>query len=270
VSKHCFFENMEKEVPVNRYVRLQDGRIGMTKFFGYIHGKRKRFVGIELLNGEGKHNGIVHGMRYFKCKDGHGIMTRPNKVEKIYPARTKKWQIREENRLRSIFSQFPAVGKFADKVKSATQALVHAESNLNGIFDNATLHLIFEFSGFLMEVDMSAYKGKYTFRVQRGGGSEVKDWNVSMTLQANGMYEIIGYQSSVGFTRTPDYHEKGHFDHLPGEGRYVTLQFNSEDTQGDRGIGKLFHGSFHHKGSKIKRTMQFKDVERFRDSPSPF
>ena len=114
------------------------------------------------------------------------------------------------------------------KLKSS-QAIFHVQYFLE------TLHLIFEFSGFLMEVDMSAYKGKYTFRVQRGGGSEVKDWNVSMTLQANGMYEIIGYQSSVGFTRTPDYHEKGHFDHLPGEGRYVTLQFNSEDTQGDRG-----------------------------------
>lgn len=44
---------MEKEVPVNRYVRLQDGRVGITKFFGYIHGKRKRFVGIELIDGGG-------------------------------------------------------------------------------------------------------------------------------------------------------------------------------------------------------------------------
>lgn len=261
---------MEKEVPVNRYVRLQDGRVGITKFFGYIHGKRKRFVGIELIDGGGKHDGIVNGMRYFKCKDDHGIMTRPTKVEKIYPARTKKWQIREENRLRSIFSQFPAVGKFADKVKSATQALVHAESKLNGIFDHATLHLIFEFSGFLQEVDMSAYSGKYSYRVERGGGSEVKNWNVTMTLQANGIYEIIGYQSSVGFTRTPDYHEKGHFDYISGSGKNITLQFNSEDAQGDRGVGKLFHGSFHQKGSKIKRTMQFKDVQRFRDSTSSF
>lgn len=83
---------------------------------------------------------------------------------------------------------------------------------------------------------MSAYSGKYSYRVERGGGSEVKNWNVTMTLQANGIYEIIGYQSSVGFTRTPDYHEKGHFDYISGEGKYVTLQFNSEDAQGDRGI----------------------------------
>ena len=53
--------------------RLRDGRIGQCKFVGKINGKKGEWVGLELENEfEGKHDGMLNGIRYFKCSFGQG------------------------------------------------------------------------------------------------------------------------------------------------------------------------------------------------------
>lgn len=244
------------DVPVNRYVRLTDGRVGFTKYFGYIEGKRKRFVGIELIDSEGKHDGIVKGLRYFKCKPGRGIMISPKKVERVFPARTKKRHVREECRMEAIHSRFPAVGYYANKIKTVTRILVNIEANLSGIFSHEVLQLIFEYTDFLHRVDTSEYSGEFHYRVQRAGGAENKRWEIDMILSKNGVYKISGI-SAVGYIAEPDYYETGSFDVANG-----ILNLKSHDAKGDS-IGAIFHGSCHQRGSKVKRSMKFKDVKRF-------
>jgi len=56
-----------KEMAVIKYV-------GRTDFSPGI------WVGLELRNPRGKHNGEVQERRYFTCKDGHGLLVRPRTV----------------------------------------------------------------------------------------------------------------------------------------------------------------------------------------------
>jgi len=249
---------LQEEIPVNRYVRLKDGRVGLVKFYGYIDGKRKRFVGVQLIDSDGKHDGTIKGKTYFSCPAGRGLMTSPKKIEKIFPARMKKRQVREECRLDRFYSQFPAVGMYADRLKSATRALVNAESSLSGIFSDETLNLIFAYAEFLRDVDDSAqlYQGNYHFRVQRMG-SEVKDWKIDMTLFQNGSYEITGL-STVGYCAKYDYVETGSFSVYQ-----KSFDLESDNAEGEN-IGSIFHGTCHKNGSKVRRSMKIKDVLRFK------
>lgn len=38
------------------------------------------WLGVELRTPKGKHDGAIHGRRYFTCKPGHGLLVRPSKV----------------------------------------------------------------------------------------------------------------------------------------------------------------------------------------------
>mmetsp|Transcript_18053 Transcript_18053/g.44221 ORF Transcript_18053/g.44221 Transcript_18053/m.44221 type:complete len:352 (+) Transcript_18053:1291-2346(+) len=51
-----------------------ESRVGIAKFVGLVHFRAGIWVGIELKEKSGKHNGTVKGKRYFHCKDGHGIL----------------------------------------------------------------------------------------------------------------------------------------------------------------------------------------------------
>lgn len=54
---------------------------GTVRFVGEVKFKPGVWVGIELDEPAGKHNGAVKGRSYFKCAENHGLMVRPSKVE---------------------------------------------------------------------------------------------------------------------------------------------------------------------------------------------
>ena len=69
-------------IHTNRRVRLDDGRIGIVKFKGRTaFGKSSEdWIGIMIEYGKGQHNGSVNGRSYFKCRDGKGVMVRPDRI----------------------------------------------------------------------------------------------------------------------------------------------------------------------------------------------
>jgi len=71
-------------IQVGKLYELDDERIGQCMFIGptQFH-KIGIWVGLQLENAEGKHNGTVKGRRYFLCRQGKGIFVRPQRVRKL-------------------------------------------------------------------------------------------------------------------------------------------------------------------------------------------
>lgn len=53
---------------------------GIVRFVGSTEFSRGTWVGVELDRVEGKNNGTVQGVQYFRCDPNRGIFVRPNKV----------------------------------------------------------------------------------------------------------------------------------------------------------------------------------------------
>lgn len=57
---------------LNAYIRF----IGKTQFGSGI------WIGVELINGDGKNDGEIQGVRYFQCPEKKGLFLRPTMIEK--------------------------------------------------------------------------------------------------------------------------------------------------------------------------------------------
>uniref|UniRef100_A0A1I8IZN2 CAP-Gly domain-containing protein n=1 Tax=Macrostomum lignano TaxID=282301 RepID=A0A1I8IZN2_9PLAT len=64
------------------------GRIskGLVHFVGRLPGRTDYYVGIELDQEEGKHDGVYDGRRYFQCKPRKGVFVAFNKLIMCYQA----------------------------------------------------------------------------------------------------------------------------------------------------------------------------------------
>jgi len=73
------------EIKIGRAYQLKDGRIGKLKFEGKTFFKPGVvWYGFELsAEFDGKNNGSVSGVPYFKCKKGKGVFVKRNKIEKM-------------------------------------------------------------------------------------------------------------------------------------------------------------------------------------------
>ncbi|GAB5354949.1 hypothetical protein AAMO2058_000163600 [Amorphochlora amoebiformis] len=60
-------------IKVGGPVKYQE-KDGIARFVGLVHFRAGIWVGIELKQKEGKHNGTVKGRRYFRCKPGYGVL----------------------------------------------------------------------------------------------------------------------------------------------------------------------------------------------------
>ncbi|XP_046849662.1 uncharacterized protein LOC124443175 isoform X3 [Xenia sp. Carnegie-2017] len=58
---------------------------GVLRYIGRLPGKEEKiYVGVELHQPDGKHDGIFNGKRLFECKPGHGIFVKYDKVIMAY------------------------------------------------------------------------------------------------------------------------------------------------------------------------------------------
>ncbi|XP_036356572.1 uncharacterized protein LOC115227315 isoform X2 [Octopus sinensis] len=53
---------------------------GIVKFIGPLSGRSDTYIGIELHQDDGKHDGVFEGNRYFKCKPNKGVFVTYNKI----------------------------------------------------------------------------------------------------------------------------------------------------------------------------------------------
>lgn len=69
---------------VGKLYELDDGRLGLCMYKGRtMFNKKGIWIGLQLENAEGKHNGTVHGRKYFLCREGKGVFVRPNRIKRL-------------------------------------------------------------------------------------------------------------------------------------------------------------------------------------------
>lgn len=56
--------------------------VGVVGFLGPTQFAEGEWVGVELDAPEGKNDGSIRGVKYFKCKEKHGVFVRPTGVQK--------------------------------------------------------------------------------------------------------------------------------------------------------------------------------------------
>ena len=64
-------------------VYINGNKVGILRYCGGTQFSSGIWAGVELEEPEGKHNGTVEGVKYFKCPDKHGIFAPVNRVTKF-------------------------------------------------------------------------------------------------------------------------------------------------------------------------------------------
>ncbi|XP_060078835.1 uncharacterized protein LOC132558306 [Ylistrum balloti] len=72
-----------QELYVGQRVYIGGIKQGTVLYYGRTHLADGIFCGVELDEPEGKHDGQVQGVRYFRCRPGHGIFAPVEKVTKV-------------------------------------------------------------------------------------------------------------------------------------------------------------------------------------------
>ncbi len=54
--------------------------MGVVKFVGRVDFAPGIWVGLELRDARGRHDGEVQGRRYFSCRQNHGVVLRPRLI----------------------------------------------------------------------------------------------------------------------------------------------------------------------------------------------
>jgi len=58
------------------------GKKGIVRFIGQVRFAGGEWVGLELTNAMGMHDGKVMGVSYFNCPAGQGVFARPAQLER--------------------------------------------------------------------------------------------------------------------------------------------------------------------------------------------
>ena len=66
---------------LNQRIKVRDYGYGTIRFLGCVHFAQGLFVGVELDEAKGKHDGSYHGKRYFTAKEKHGVLVKQHRVE---------------------------------------------------------------------------------------------------------------------------------------------------------------------------------------------
>ncbi|XP_033744312.1 uncharacterized protein LOC117330198 [Pecten maximus] len=82
ISHHKPVET-HQELYVGQRVYIGGIKQGTVLYYGRTHLADGIFCGVELDESDGKHDGQVQGVRYFRCRPGHGIFAPVEKVTKV-------------------------------------------------------------------------------------------------------------------------------------------------------------------------------------------
>jgi len=63
-------KNSKLDLNINEEIKLKDGRSAVVRYVGKLHWESGIWVGIELNEGFGDHDGKVDGHRYYRCQEG--------------------------------------------------------------------------------------------------------------------------------------------------------------------------------------------------------
>lgn len=70
--------------PLGTIVTVPQGR-GVIRFKGTTSFKATgKWIGIELYEKNGKNDGSVEGISYFRCEPGHGVFVRPSQIKTVH------------------------------------------------------------------------------------------------------------------------------------------------------------------------------------------
>jgi hypothetical protein len=76
------FQNIS--LKVGDAVRIRyDTRQGIVRFIGPTKFAEGLWVGMEILNGSGKNNGTINGIKYFDCAENKGVFVQHQHVELV-------------------------------------------------------------------------------------------------------------------------------------------------------------------------------------------
>ena len=62
---------------------VNGAKLGTLQFCGTVEFAGGTWAGVELDEPEGKNDGAVNGVTYFRCQSGFGVMVLTNKIEKV-------------------------------------------------------------------------------------------------------------------------------------------------------------------------------------------
>ncbi|EGD82530.1 hypothetical protein PTSG_03181 [Salpingoeca rosetta] len=68
-------------IPLNARVTVK-GRAGVLRYCGLVHFEAGEWAGIELDEAIGAHDGVMSGVRYFRCPENRGVFVPTSKVER--------------------------------------------------------------------------------------------------------------------------------------------------------------------------------------------
>jgi len=78
------YTHLRGAIHVGKMYELDDGRYGTCMFLGRtLFNKKGVWVGLQLENAKGKHNGTVHGKKYFLCREDRGVFVRPCRIKRL-------------------------------------------------------------------------------------------------------------------------------------------------------------------------------------------
>ena len=74
--------NFNQTKPCNPF-QISGVKSGVLRYYGRTHFGEGYWCGVELDEAvRGRHDGQVHGVQYFTCRDGHGVFAPAHKVRK--------------------------------------------------------------------------------------------------------------------------------------------------------------------------------------------
>ncbi|XP_064629724.1 uncharacterized protein LOC135488790 isoform X6 [Lineus longissimus] len=83
-GKRPFAPRSPGDIPIGAVVKFsrQNGKIskGLVRYIGHLPGRHDTYLGLELENEAGKHDGMYNNERYFTCKPNKGVFVVFNKI----------------------------------------------------------------------------------------------------------------------------------------------------------------------------------------------